>query len=208
MTRWDELEPPWRRAFELAWRAYRANTTPVGAVVVDGSGRVVSEGENARYAGAGVALAGSHIAHAEVVALGRLSSERSYPDHTLVTTLEPCLLCAGAAVMSNVGHVHFAGADPYGGAAGLVAGTNAHLRRGLTTFSGPRADALGTFAAALHVEFYLRRKPDGHVVAAYRESAPEVVAAAEILAGIALYETATAGEAIAAGLDRAVAQLH
>jgi hypothetical protein len=60
----------------------------------------------------------------------------------------------------------------------------------------------------VHVEFHLRRKRDGHVVAAYRESAPEVVAAAEILAGIALHETAAAGEPVAAGFDRAISQLH
>ena len=59
----------------------------------------------------------------------------------------------------------------------------------------------------VHVEFHLRRKRDGHVVA-YRESAPEVVAAAEILASIALHETAAVGEPVAAGFDRAISQLH
>lgn len=60
----------------------------------------------------------------------------------------------------------------------------------------------------VHVEFHLRRKRDGHVVAAYRESAPEVVAAAEILASIALHQTAAVGEPVAAGFDRAISQLH
>jgi tRNA(Arg) A34 adenosine deaminase TadA len=208
MTHWDELDSAWRRAFELAWEAYGAGTTPVGAVVADARGQIVAEGRNARYAGAGVPLAGSHIAHAEVVALGCLSSEHSYPDHTLLTTLEPCLLCVGAAVMSSVGDVRFAGADPYGGASALPADLNAHLRRGLTTFRGPRADAVGLFAAALHVEFYLRRKPAGHVVAAYREAMPTAVAAAEIVAGLRLFEAAAAGEPIAARFDAAIASLH
>ena len=206
MTRWVDLEPPWRACLQLAWEAYGQGTTPVGAVIVDPEGRVVAEGRNARYAGAGEPLAGSHIAHAEVLALGRMSSGRDYPGHALYTTLEPCLLCVGAAVMSNIGHVHFAGADPYGGAAAIVA-TNAHLRRGLTAFSGPRPDALGAFAAALHVEFYLRRKPGGHVVAAYRESMPAAVTAAEAFAGMRLQEAAAAGAPVHGSFDRAVAHL-
>jgi tRNA(adenine34) deaminase len=205
MTLWDELGPAWQRAFELAWEAYGRNTTPVGAVVADGAGRIVAEGRNARYAGEDAPLAGSHIAHAEVVALGSLRSDRSYPEHVLVTTLEPCLLCVGAAVMSSVGEVRFAGVDPYGGASAVPRDLNAHLRRGLTAFTGPRADWPGTFAAALHVEFYLRRKPDGHVVAAYRAAAPEPVAAAVALAEMGLYAAAAAGAPAAASYDRAAA---
>ena len=205
MTRWDELGRAWQRAFELAWEAYGRNTTPVGAVVVDGADRIVAEGRNARYAGLGVPLAGSDIAHAEVVALGCLSSEHSYPEHVLVTTLEPCLLCVGAAVMSSIGEVRFAGVDPYGGATAVPRDRNAHLRRGLTAFTGPRTDWAGTFAAALHVEFYLRRKPDGHVVAAYRAAAPDVIAAATAFAEMGLYAAAADGAPAGMSFDRAAA---
>jgi tRNA(adenine34) deaminase len=207
MTRWDELDRPWQRAFELAWEAYARGTTPVGAVVADESGRIVAEGRNARY-DRDAPLAGSHIAHAEIGALAGLSSERNYPDHVLVTTLEPCLLCAGAAVMSNVGTVRFAGVDPYGGASALPAGLNAHLRRGLTRFEGPREDALGLVAAALHVEFYLRRKRNGHVVAAYREATPDLLGAGEALNAARLHTAAAGGQDAATGFTRAIAAMR
>ena len=163
----------WRTCLVLAVEAYGCGTTPVGALIVDGAGQEVARGRNARYADpAEGELAGSHLAHAEMAALAQLSSEHSYPEHTLFTSLEPCLMCAGAASMSQVGHVRFAGTDPYGGAAALLEHGNAHLRRELTRFEGPLDDPVGLFCAGLHVEFYLRRKPDGHVVAAYREAAP------------------------------------
>lgn len=208
MTPWAELGPQWQACLELAWVAYGRNTTPVGAVLVDGTGKTLAEGTNARYAAsAGGALGGSHLAHAEVIALAGLSAETGYPDHTLYTTLEPCLLCVGAAVMSSVGHVQWAGVDPYGGATGFPQAGNAHLRRGLTSFAGPRDDILGTFAAALHVEFYLRRKPEGHVVAACEEAIPEIVTAARALAEIDLYGQAAAGASAAESYDRAVSIL-
>jgi tRNA(Arg) A34 adenosine deaminase TadA len=209
MMRWADVAAPWRAALELAWAAYAADTTPVGAVLVDATGAVVAEGANARYRPhADDPLSGSHLAHAEVAALGRLSSERGYPDLVLYSTLEPCLLCVGAAVMSSVGRVEFAGTDPYGGATAFPAGLNPHLRRGLTTFAGPRADALGTFAAALHVEFYLRRKPDGHVVAAYAERFPAIVHAGHALGRFGLHEMAAAGTPLAEAFDAALASLR
>ncbi len=69
----------------------------------------------------------------------------------------------------------------------------------------PRGDAFGLLAAALHAEFYLRRKPGGHVVAAYREGAGEVVRAAEALLAARLFDAAAAGEDAAAGAKRALA---
>jgi hypothetical protein len=47
---WADLPPHWRSSVELAWAAYGAGTTPVGAIVVDGENREVSRGANARYA--------------------------------------------------------------------------------------------------------------------------------------------------------------
>ena len=98
MTRWADVDPPWRAALELAWAAYAADTIPVG-VVVDASGEIVAEGQNAVYRpGAVGPLAGSRLAHAEVAALGSPSAEGAHEDRALYASLEPCLLCVGAAV--------------------------------------------------------------------------------------------------------------
>lgn len=200
--RWSDVPDRWRTCVELAVAAYGRDTTPVGAVIVDAAGREIARGRNARYADpAEGELAGSHLAHAEMAALAQLSSETGYPEHTLYTSLEPCLMCAGAASMSQVGCVRFAGTDPYGGAAGLLEDGNAHLERGLTRLEGPLDDAVGLFCAGLHVAFYLRRKPDGHVVAAYREAAPKVIIGAEILAGLDAAGRAAAGQPAAAVFD-------
>jgi tRNA(Arg) A34 adenosine deaminase TadA len=105
-----------------------------GAVVVNGSGAVAAEGRGRRYepSGPGGQLAGSHIAHAEINALAQLRAGRHYEDHLLLTTLEPCGMCHGAAVQATVGGVRYAGSDPYGGTGSLVFGTPQAQRRRLT----------------------------------------------------------------------------
>jgi tRNA(adenine34) deaminase len=203
------MPPAWQTCIELAFEAYGRGTVPVGAVLADGDGREVARGQNALYAGGpgGAVLGGHRLAHAEMVALSQLDSERRYPDHVLYGSLEPCLMCAGAAVMAWIGTVRFAGTDPYGGASGLISEGNAHLRRRPTRFEGPLEGPAGLFCAALHVEFYLRRNPGGHVVAAYRESAPEAVAAAAVLAELDAVGAAAAGAQCGSTFDAFAARL-
>ena len=117
------FDAAWHRALELAWTSFLAGTTPVGAVVVGPDGTVAAEGHGRRYEqpdGTGHQLAYSHIAHAEINALAGLPPTRHYEDHVLLTTLEPCCMCLGAAVQSATTHLQFAGRDPYGGASGTL----------------------------------------------------------------------------------------
>ena len=106
-----------RRALELAARASAAGEIPVGAVVVDAAGTVLGEGLNLREA------TGDPTAHAEVVALrAAAASAESWnlEGCTLVVTLEPCLMCAGAILQARVGRVVFGAWDEKAGAAGSV----------------------------------------------------------------------------------------
>jgi len=151
------IDAAWHRALELAWQSFLAGTTPVGAVVADPAGRVVAEGRGRRYEqddGTRGHLAYCHIAHAEINALAQLPPSRHYEDHILLTTLEPCCMCLGAAVQSTVTRLHFAGRDPYAGASELRIETPQARRRPLVV-TGPLADSRGEFAEMLHVRWLL-----------------------------------------------------
>ena len=106
-----------RRALELAERAAAAGDVPVGALVVSAAGEVVGEGWNEREAG------GDPTAHAEVVALraaaAALGSWR-LEGCTLVVTMEPCPMCAGATMLARIDRVVLGAWDPKLGACGSV----------------------------------------------------------------------------------------
>jgi tRNA(adenine34) deaminase len=105
------------RALELAQRAADAGDVPVGALVAGPDGAVLGEGWNLREA------RGDPTAHAEVVAVreaaGRLGTWR-LEGCTLVVTMEPCPMCAGAVVLSRIERVVLGGWDPKLGACGSV----------------------------------------------------------------------------------------
>jgi tRNA(adenine34) deaminase len=189
---WAALEDPWRRCLSLAWEAYGAGTIPVGAVLVNGDGRVVSEGRNRVYdmtAPTGQ-IANSMLAHAEVNALVGLDTSGNYYDHVLYTTLEPCLLCVGASLRSTIGSVRYAGADPFGGADdGPVRRESKHGLRPLQ-LDGPRRDQFGLLAAALPLAFYLQRGSGEHVLRASKLRAPGALAVAEALVGFGVHHHA------------------
>ncbi len=106
-----------RRALVLAEQAADAGDVPVGALVVSGDGEVLGEGWNLREA------EGDPTAHAEVVAIraaaARLGTWR-LEECTLVVTMEPCPMCAGAVVLARVERVVLGAWDPKLGACGSV----------------------------------------------------------------------------------------
>lgn len=126
---WDSLESPWQAALEMAWEAYCSGTVPIGAVVADEHGNIVSRGRNRimeKTAPKGQ-VCNNELAHAEINAL--LSLELSYEEcrkSALYTTMEPCPLCMGALYMSDVKTVHFAARDPWAGSTNLL-GTTPYL---------------------------------------------------------------------------------
>jgi tRNA(adenine34) deaminase len=201
-----ELDGAWQRALEQAWQSFLAGTTPVGAVVTDSVGEIVAEGRGRRYetADAGRQLSYCHIAHAEINALALLPPGRHYEDHLLLTTLEPCCMCLGAAVQATFTRLHFAGRDPYGGASGLVVDTPQARRRPLAV-TGPLVGWAGRFAELLHVRWLLDYRAAEPVLDVQRQGLPEVFEAAVDPAVADLFGQLKADSA---SLDEAMSASH
>jgi tRNA(adenine34) deaminase len=114
----QERYDAWMRlALDEARRAAVTGDVPVGAVVVDADGAVLGRGRNAREA------VGDPTAHAEILALreaaARLGSWR-LDGCTLVVTLEPCTMCAGALVLARVARLVYGAVDEKAGAVGSL----------------------------------------------------------------------------------------
>ena len=111
------LESAMAVALSEALEALATGDVPVGAIVIDPEGAVIGTGHNEREA------TGDPTAHAEVLAL-RAAAEANgswnLTNHTLVVTLEPCVMCAGAILNARIGRVVFGAWDPKAGAAGSV----------------------------------------------------------------------------------------
>jgi tRNA(adenine34) deaminase len=112
--RWDE---PMRRALDVARTATASGDVPVGALVLAPDGVQLAEAANAREA------AGDPTAHAEILALRHAAASLGgwrLDGCTLVVTLEPCTMCAGALVLARVSRLVFGAYDAKAGAVGSL----------------------------------------------------------------------------------------
>jgi tRNA(adenine34) deaminase len=106
-----------RRALDIASSTLDSGDVPVGAVVLDPAGLVLGEGRNERE------RAGDPTAHAEILALRRAAAARGswrLEGCTLIVTLEPCTMCAGALVLARVDRLVYGADDPKAGAVGSL----------------------------------------------------------------------------------------
>jgi tRNA(adenine34) deaminase len=147
-------------ALDEARRALLTEDVPIGAVVLGPDGAVLGSGRNQREE------LGDPTAHAEVVAI-REAAERlralskleggagdgwRLEDCTLVVTLEPCAMCAGAVVLARIPRVVFGAWDEKAGAAGSVFDVlrERRLNHGVEVYGGVREEECG----ALLKEFF------------------------------------------------------
>ena len=111
------FEPAMRVALAEAAAAVGTGDVPVGAVIMDAGGVVVAQGRNRREADA------DPTAHAEIVAMRAAArARRSWrlDGLTLVVTLEPCTMCAGAMTEARLSRLVYGAADPRAGAVGSL----------------------------------------------------------------------------------------
>jgi tRNA(adenine34) deaminase len=105
-----------REAFALAEAAAAEGEIPVGAVVIDRGGALIGRGRNRRESG-------DPLGHAEIEAIRQAAAaigDWRLEGTTMVVTLEPCAMCAGALVNARVERLVFAAYDPKAGFCGSL----------------------------------------------------------------------------------------
>ncbi|MCW2655990.1 MAG: CMP/dCMP deaminase zinc-binding protein [Jatrophihabitans sp.] len=140
-------------ALVLARQSFDRGEIPVGAVVLDAAGEVIASAHNERES------AHDPTAHAEVVALRRAGAALGswqLSGATLVVTLEPCTMCAGALVLARVARLVFGAWDPKAGAVGSLWDVvrDRRLNHRPQVVGGVLADD----SAALLTEFFASRR--------------------------------------------------
>ncbi len=108
-------------ALREAEEAYQKDEVPVGALVVDEMGRIISKGHNLKE------KTNDPCAHAEIIAIQEACKKKGnwrLSGYTLFVTLEPCSMCMGAIIQSRIKKVIFGAYDPKGGA--ISCGLNIH----------------------------------------------------------------------------------
>jgi tRNA(adenine34) deaminase len=145
-------EAAMRLALVEAARALEHDDVPVGAVVL-AAGKVIASRHNERE------LRREPTAHAELLALrdaAEVLGEWRLTEATLVVTLEPCPMCAGALVASRVGRLVFGAADPRAGACGSLYNlcSDPRLNHELPVTAGVLADDCGDMLR----EFFAQRR--------------------------------------------------
>lgn len=187
---WESLSSPWQAALEMAWEAYCAGTIPIGAVIADANGNIVSRGRNRildTSAPEGQ-VCNDMLAHAEINALLSLKlDQESRHDSILYTTMEPCPLCMGAFYMSSVRTIHFAARDPYAGSINLL-GTTPYLSRKPIRVVAPFEASLEISLIAMLADTEINLRGDSVITsrffAEWREMSPQAVET-----GIALHRS-------------------
>src|SRR5512135_1851963 len=145
--------PAMRTALQEARLALETGDVPVGAVVLAASGDVLSRAHNMREALA------DPTAHAEMIALRQAASARGswrLSGCTLVVTLEPCTMCAGALVQARIARLVYGAADPKAGAVGSLWDVVRDTR--LNCCPEVLSGVLGAECGEVLREFFLRRR--------------------------------------------------
>jgi len=146
------IEAAMQQALEEARAAARAGEVPVGAVVVR-DGVIVARAQNRMMRD------GDATSHAELLALrdaARLLGDARLTECTLVVTLEPCAMCAGAIVLARVGALVFGAWDDKAGMCGSVGDVVRHPR--LNHRPEVRGGVMAQESGALLREFFTRRR--------------------------------------------------
>jgi len=146
-----------KEALKQAVKARAEGQNPIGCVIVDERGKIIARAHNE------VAKKNDRTAHAEMLAIRKAArhvDDNNIRKWTLYTTVEPCLMCLGAIIMSHIGTVVW-GTNDNRIEAHTILGTNPYLRtRELVTIACPDTD-IENQCRTIHEEYWISQgRPD------------------------------------------------
>ena len=177
---WKDISVQWQTAFLEAWSAFKSGSIPIGAVIADEKGNIIIKEHNRA---AEKEILNRHISHAEANALRSLDTSMYNPKTlTLYATMEPCPMCMGTAVMSNIKRLRYAARDPYCGAVKLK-GTDPYIMGQHIDYShvGGEMELVQLTLQSYHELGYISRGASDKVLNSFRSLDEKAVSLAERL---------------------------
>ena len=136
------------QALDQAFEAFRAGEVPVGAILVESSGRFYADRNRTRETG----LPTSHAEHLVITAAAEARGDWRLDDCSLYSTLEPCLMCGGLAIVSRIPFIIYGAWDKRFGAFGSV--TNILEMPNLNHYPDVKGGCLADRSSLLLKEFF------------------------------------------------------
>lgn len=157
--KWNDLEKPWQECFKLGWESLKRGSVPIGAVITNENGEIISKGRNMIYEDKGESevIARHKISHAEMNAIIKVN-EFDHPNirqYTIYTTTEPCPMCFGTIVMANIRNIRFAARDRFAGASKLNDAID-YIKSKNISITGPYK-GLEEVQIAIHTAYEIKR---------------------------------------------------
>ena len=178
---YQTLEKHWKIAFDLAFQSLLEGSIPIGAVITNEHGDIVSTGRNLIFEKNEIAhqITNHPLAHAEINAILKIDNLYNQKEHVyhLYTTMEPCPLCFGATLMSDIDHLYFAAKDPWAGSTNLK---NDYVRFKRLHITGPYP-VLSDIQLCIQGFYELSKRGENHVVKSFEKQSKKAIDAARLL---------------------------
>ena len=198
------MSPPWRLAYSEAWSSLCAGSLGIGAVLIDPeTAEVVAVGRNRinEALAEPKTISGNFMAHAEMNAFAAMNRFNAHGLH-LYTTLQPYLMCAGAAVFLHVERTFYAAADEFFEGLHELWDHHPYSRSRKPTEVGPLDEPMASFARVLSLCVQVATSPNSRVMSLAHERTPDVAAlAVELAADRTLDQIRDAGGSVSDALS-------
>ncbi len=153
--KYNELSKEWKMCFELAVKAFKHGSLPIGCIIFDAKGGIVSKASAAMVYGG---KKSNMTQHAEIIALSKIPVTAIEQKLILYSTVEPCPMCFGATNVARISELYYGTRDPWAGSTDLVNG-NWYMKRKQIDIH--KADDTFEYIMACFLIYGMMRKKNG-----------------------------------------------